>query len=86
MGCDELKEDFSLQFIGAKKYAPPKQNLMMVYQKPNESMKEWLARFGEAVAGTIDMTDREALMGTPSSMKKNIPFKRDLNCKPPTTA
>ncbi|EXB66604.1 hypothetical protein L484_024900 [Morus notabilis] len=29
---DELKEAFSLQFIGVKKYVPPKQNLTMIYQ------------------------------------------------------
>ncbi|XP_024021581.1 uncharacterized protein LOC112091649 [Morus notabilis] len=31
------------------------------------------------------MTDREALMGALSSMKKNTPFKRDLNRKSPAT-
>ncbi|XP_024023688.1 uncharacterized protein LOC112092257 [Morus notabilis] len=37
---DELKEAFSLQFIGVKKYVPPKQNLTTIYQKPNESLRE----------------------------------------------
>ncbi|XP_024020104.1 uncharacterized protein LOC112091244 [Morus notabilis] len=59
---DELKEAFSLQFIGVKKYVPPKQNLTTIYQKPNESLREWLARYEEAVAATMDITDREALM------------------------
>lgn len=70
-----------MQFIKVKKYIPPKQNLTMVYQRLNESLKEWLARFREAVVGTTDMTDREALRGALSSMKKNSPFKRDLNHK-----
>ena len=60
---DELKEAFSLQFIGVKKYIPPKQNLTAIYQKPNESLREWLARYGEVVAATMDITDREALIG-----------------------
>ncbi|XP_024023725.1 uncharacterized protein LOC112092265 [Morus notabilis] len=82
---DELKESFSLQFIGVKEYVPLKQNLTMIYQKPNESLKEWLARYGEAVAATMDITNREALMGVLSSMKKIIPFKRELNRKPPSS-
>ncbi|XP_024026719.1 uncharacterized protein LOC112093118 [Morus notabilis] len=79
---DELKEAFSLQFIGVKKYVPPKQNLTAIYQKSNESLREWLARYGEAVAATMDITDREALMGALSSMKKITPSKRELNRKP----
>ncbi|XP_024030451.1 uncharacterized protein LOC112094252 [Morus notabilis] len=82
---DELKEAFSLQFIGVKKYIPPKQNLTTIYQKPNETLREWLARYGEAVAATMDITDREALMGALSSMKKITPFKRELNRKPPSS-
>ncbi|XP_024028499.1 uncharacterized protein LOC112093727 [Morus notabilis] len=66
-GWDELKEAFSLQFIGIKKYVPPKQNLTTLYQKLNESLREWLARYGEAIAATMDITDREALMGALSS-------------------
>ncbi|XP_024023265.1 uncharacterized protein LOC112092146 [Morus notabilis] len=62
-------------------YVPLKQNLTTLYQKPNESLREWLARYGEAVAATMDITDREALMGALSSMKKIIPFKRELNRK-----
>ncbi|XP_024026811.1 uncharacterized protein LOC112093145 [Morus notabilis] len=79
---DELKEVFSLQLIRVKKYVPPKQNLTMIYQKPNESLREWLARYREAVAATMDITDREALMGALSSMKKITTFKRELNWKP----
>ncbi|XP_024019113.1 uncharacterized protein LOC112090929 [Morus notabilis] len=82
---NELKEAFSLQFIRVKKYVPPKHNLTTIYQKPNESLKEWLVRYGEAVATTTDMTNREALTGVMSSMKKITPFKRDLNRKPPST-
>ncbi|XP_024017308.1 uncharacterized protein LOC112090382 [Morus notabilis] len=82
---DELKEAFSLQFIGVKKYISPKQNLTTIYQKPNETLREWLARYGEAVAATMDITDREALMGALSSMKKITPFKRELNRKPPSS-
>ncbi|XP_024018056.1 uncharacterized protein LOC112090604 [Morus notabilis] len=82
---DELKEAFSLQFIGVKKYVPPKQNLTTIYQKPNETLREWLARYGEAVTATMDITDREALMGALSSMKKITPFKRELNRKPPSS-
>lgn len=67
---EELKEAFSLQFIEVKKYVSPKQNLTTVYQKPNESLKEWVPRYGEAVATTADITDKEALMGTLFSMKK----------------
>lgn len=48
-------------------------------------MKECLARYGEAVAATTDITDREALMGTLSNMRKITPFKRELNQKPPST-
>lgn len=75
----KLKEAFSLQFIGIKKYVLLKQNLMMVYKKLNESLKEWLARYREAVATTTDMTDREILMGALFSMKKTTTFKRDIN-------
>ncbi|XP_024019520.1 uncharacterized protein LOC112091038 [Morus notabilis] len=82
---EELKEAFSLQFIGVKKYISPKQNVTMVYQEQNELLKKWLTRYGEAVAATTDMTDIEALMGALSSMKKIMPFKRDLNRKPPAT-
>ncbi|EXB37478.1 hypothetical protein L484_001143 [Morus notabilis] len=82
---NERKEAFSLQFIGVKKYVPPKQNLTTIYQKPNESLKEWLAKYGEAVAATTNMIDREALMGAMSSIEKITPFKRDLNRKPPST-
>lgn len=57
----------------------------MVYQKPSESLKEWLVRYGEVVAVTTDMMDREAFMGKLSTTKKNTSFKRDLNRKPPTT-
>ena len=56
-----------------------------IYQKPNESLKEWLARYGEAVAATMDITDREALMVVLSSIKKITPFKRELNWKPPSS-
>ena len=76
---DELKEAFSLQFIRVKKYVLPKQNLMMICQRPNKSLNEWLTRFGEAVIVTTDMTDREALMRALSRKKKKTPFKRDLN-------
>ncbi|XP_024021747.1 uncharacterized protein LOC112091716 [Morus notabilis] len=82
---DKLKEAFSLQFVGVKKYVPPKQNLTTIYQKPNESLKEWLAWYGETIAAVTDMTDREALMGALSSMKKITPFKRELNRKPPSS-
>ncbi|XP_024026074.1 uncharacterized protein LOC112092959 [Morus notabilis] len=78
---DELKETFSLQFIGVKKYVSPKQNLTTIYQKLNESLREWLARYGETVAATMDITDREPLTGALSSMKKITPFKRELNRK-----
>ncbi|XP_024019232.1 uncharacterized protein LOC112090951 [Morus notabilis] len=60
-------------------------NLTMIYQKPNELLREWLARYGEAIAATMDITDREALMGALSSMKKITPFKRELNRKPPSS-
>lgn len=82
---DELKEAFSLQFIKAKTYIPPKQNLTMVYQKLNEQLNEWFARFGEAVVATINTIDWEALMGALSNMKKNSTFMRDLNRKLPIT-
>ncbi|XP_024024254.1 uncharacterized protein LOC112092392 [Morus notabilis] len=58
---DELKEAYFLQFIGVKKYVPPQQNLTTIYQKPNEPLREW--RYGEAVTATMDITDKEALMG-----------------------
>ncbi|EXC05119.1 hypothetical protein L484_011909 [Morus notabilis] len=70
---------------GVKKYVPPKQNMTTIYQKPNESLREWLARYGEALAATMDITYREALMGALSSMKKITPFKRELNRKPPSS-
>ncbi|XP_024030283.1 uncharacterized protein LOC21404721 [Morus notabilis] len=84
-GWNKLKEAFSLQFIGVKKYVPPKRNLTTIYQKLNESLKEWLVRYREAVAATTDIADQEALIGAMSSMKKITPFKRDLNRKPPST-
>ena len=55
-----------------------------IYQKPNETLRDWLARYGEVVAATMDITDREALMGAMSSIKKMTPFKRELNRKPPS--
>ncbi|XP_024020313.1 uncharacterized protein LOC112091305 [Morus notabilis] len=58
---------------------------MTIYQKPNDSLREWLARYGEAVAATMDITDREASMGALSSMKKITPFKRELNRNPPSS-
>ncbi|XP_024030693.1 uncharacterized protein LOC112094324 [Morus notabilis] len=58
---------------------------MTIYQKPNESLREWLARYGEVVAATMNITDREALMGALSSTKKITPFKRELNRKPTTS-
>ncbi|MCQ7582429.1 retrotransposon gag domain-containing protein, partial [Salmonella enterica] len=80
---EELKRAFSAQFIGVRQYIPPKQNLTMVYQGPAESLKDWLARFGQEVAGTENVTDAEALMGAVSSMRKDTPFKTDLDQKPP---
>ncbi|XP_024024070.1 uncharacterized protein LOC112092340 [Morus notabilis] len=82
---DDLKNAFLTQFIGVKKYIPPKQNLSMVYQGPNESLKDWIARFGEQVAATEGISDEVALMGALSSMKKDIPYSTDLDRRPPHT-
>ncbi|XP_024024428.1 uncharacterized protein LOC112092448 [Morus notabilis] len=80
---DDLKNDFLTQFIGVKKYIPPKQNLSRVYQGPNESLKDWIARFGEQVTATEGISDEVALMGALSSMKKDIPYSTDLGRRPP---
>ncbi|XP_024023030.1 uncharacterized protein LOC112092074 [Morus notabilis] len=82
---DDLKNAFLTQFIGVKKYIPPKQNLSRVYQGPNESLKDWIARFGEQVAGTEGISDEVALMGAMSSKKKDIPYSTDLDRRPPHT-
>ncbi|XP_024030365.1 uncharacterized protein LOC112094226 [Morus notabilis] len=82
---DDLKNAFLTQFIGVKKYIPPKQNLSRVYQGPNESLKDWIARFGEQVAATEGISDEVALMGALSSMKEDIPYSTDLDWRPPQT-
>jgi len=82
---DDLKNAFLTQFVGVKKYIPPKQNLSRVYQGPNESLKDWIARFGEQVAATEGISDEVALMGALSSMKKDIPYSTDLDRRPPHT-
>ncbi|XP_024032291.1 uncharacterized protein LOC112094827 [Morus notabilis] len=82
---DDLKNAFLTQFISVKKYIKPKQNLSRVYQGPNESLKDWIARFGEHVAATEEISDEVALMGALSSMKKDIPYSTDLDLRPPHT-
>ncbi|XP_024025271.1 uncharacterized protein LOC112092707 [Morus notabilis] len=82
---DDLKNAFLTQFIGVKKYIPPKHNLSRVYQGPNESLKDWIARFGEQVAATERISDEVALMGALSSIKKDITYNTDLNRRPPQT-
>ncbi|XP_024023430.1 uncharacterized protein LOC112092197 [Morus notabilis] len=82
---DDLKNAFLAQFIGVKKYIPPKQNLSRVYQGPNESLKDWIARFGEQVAATEGISNEVALMGALSSMKNGIPYSTDLDRRPPHT-
>ncbi|XP_024022147.1 uncharacterized protein LOC112091828 [Morus notabilis] len=82
---DDLKNAFLTQFIGVKKYIPLKQNLSRVYQGPKESLKDWIARFGEHVAATEGISDEVALMGAISSMKKDIPYSTDLDWRPPQT-
>ncbi|XP_024023546.1 uncharacterized protein LOC112092228 [Morus notabilis] len=82
---DNLKNAFLTQFIGVKKYIPPKQNLSRVYQGPNKSLKDWIARFGEQVTATEGISDEVALMGALSSMKKDIPYSTDLDRKPSQT-
>ncbi|XP_024017306.1 uncharacterized protein LOC112090377 [Morus notabilis] len=73
------------EFIGVKEYIPPKQNLSRVYQGPNESLKDWIVRFGEQVAATEGISNEVALMGALSSMKKDIPYSTDLDRRPPHT-
>ncbi|XP_024017917.1 uncharacterized protein LOC112090565 [Morus notabilis] len=82
---DDMKNAFLTQFIGVKKYIPPKQNLSSVYQGPNESLKDWITRFGEQVAATKGISDKVALMGALSSMKKDIPYIMDLDRRPSQT-
>ncbi|XP_024029352.1 uncharacterized protein LOC112093952 [Morus notabilis] len=82
---DDLKNAFLTQFIGVKNYIPPKQNLSRVYQGPNESLRDWIARLGEHVAATEGISDEVALMGALSSMKQDIPFSTDLDRRPPQT-
>ncbi|XP_024024965.1 uncharacterized protein LOC112092622 [Morus notabilis] len=79
---DDLKNAFLTQFIGVKKYISPKQNLSRVYQGPNESLKDWIARFREQVAATEGISDEVALMRALSSMKKDIPYSTDLDRRP----
>ncbi|XP_024033085.1 uncharacterized protein LOC112095395 [Morus notabilis] len=82
---DDLKNAFLTQFIGVKKYIPPKQNLSREYQGPNESLKDWIARFGEQVTATEGISNEVALMGALSGMKKDIPYSTDLDRRPPHT-
>ncbi|XP_024031095.1 uncharacterized protein LOC112094468 [Morus notabilis] len=79
---DDLKNDFLTQFIGVKKYITLKQNLSRVYQGPNESLKDWIARFRKQVVATEGITDEVALMGALLSMKKDIPYSTDLDQRP----
>ncbi|XP_024021222.1 uncharacterized protein LOC112091535 [Morus notabilis] len=65
--------------------APMNPTLSRVYQGPNESLKDWIARFGEQVAATEGISDEVALMGALSSMKKDIPYSTDLDQRPPHT-
>ncbi|XP_024030780.1 uncharacterized protein LOC112094363 [Morus notabilis] len=52
---------------------------------PNESLKDWIARFGEQVTATEGISDEVALMGALLSMKKDIPYSTDLDRRPPHT-
>ena len=56
-----------------------------MYQGPNESLKDWIARFGEQVTATEGISDEVTLMGALSSMKKDIPYSIDLDRRPPHT-
>lgn len=58
-----MKRAFSNWFLGLKQFATPKQNLRITYQGPQETLKDWLARFGVKVATTEEISDNEALMG-----------------------
>lgn len=80
-----MKNVFLTQFIHVKKYIPPKQNLSRVYQGPNESLKDWIASFGEQVATIEGITDEVALMEALVSIKKDIPYNIDLDRIPPQT-
>ncbi|GMN65862.1 hypothetical protein TIFTF001_034930 [Ficus carica] len=52
---------------------------------PQESLKEWLTRFSVEVVSTEEISDKDALMGTMSSMRHDIPFRDDLHQKPAKT-
>ncbi|GMN59056.1 hypothetical protein TIFTF001_028157 [Ficus carica] len=76
---EDLKRAFSDQSLGVKQFAAPKQNLTITYQGPQETLKDWLARFNVEVAATEEISDNEALMGALSSMRHDTPFREDLN-------
>ncbi|XP_024018771.1 uncharacterized protein LOC112090818 [Morus notabilis] len=72
------------------KYRSPSIPLYVGRGDPDDHLEMYIGHmllhgYGEAVAATMDITDREALMGALSSMKKITPFKRELNRKPPSS-
>ncbi|GMN37858.1 hypothetical protein TIFTF001_042705 [Ficus carica] len=81
----DVKRAFSNQFLGIKIFATPKQNLTIMFQGPQESLKEWLTRFNVEVVSTEEISNKDALMGTMSSMRPDIPFRDDLHQKPAKT-
>lgn len=44
---NDLKKAFRDQYIGVKKIATPKERFLSMYQGPNETLKEWLARYNK---------------------------------------
>ncbi|GMN59382.1 hypothetical protein TIFTF001_028474 [Ficus carica] len=82
---EDLKRAFSNQFLGVKRFVAPKQNLTIMFQGPQESLKEWPTRFSVEVVATEEISDKEALIGAMSSMRHDIPFRDDLHQKPAKT-
>lgn len=47
---------------------------MSIYQGPNETLKEWLARYNKEVAIIENYSKEACLLGAINSISTNIPF------------
>lgn len=56
-----------------------------MYQSPNETLKEWLASYNKEVAIIRNCSEEACLLDAISSMSTDIPFRSDLDAKPPQT-
>lgn len=55
---------------------------MSMYQGPNETLKEWLARYNKEIVIIGNCLEEAYLFGAISSISTDIPFQSDLDAKP----